>query len=480
MRKHYHRLKIYYLKELGYVTRLVGKWHLGYYQNDFTPLNRGFDSHFGYYNGWTRYNDSILTVDDVWGYDARDNYNHAGDRFRGRYATDVFTEEAVNIIKKHDTSEPLFLDLSHLAVHAIVGDILLVKNQTENDEKFSYIKDPHRRLFAGILTELDKSVGKVIAALNEKKMLENSIILFMSDNGGATEDNNERASFKNSASNWPLRGWKSSVTEGGVRGVATIWSPLINATSHSVSNEIIHITDWLPTFYAAAGGNVEKLGEIDGVNQWPYLTGERNSSARKEVLININEVTNDSAIIIDDWKYIRLNESTPKRYEGARGRDNSHPYNMEQVLQSKTHTVLNKFSSNTFDSVKQFASLRLRSTIDDKCWERIEVVEKTEYSANLRCFQTGCLFNIKNDPCEFTDLSENEPNLISKFQSKMHLYRRQLVPQQKASADPDCDPRKYHDYWSPWVESDGSVGSSSSNVVMIFVAGLVLFLFNHV
>ncbi len=109
------------------------------------------------------------------------------------------------------------------------------------------IPDENRRKFAGMLTKLDESVGDVIEALNQENMLQNSIIVFTTDNGGPAAGFNH-----NYASNWPLRGVKHTLWEGGVRGAGLIWSPLIKKKSR-VSNQMMNIQDWLPTLYSAAG-----------------------------------------------------------------------------------------------------------------------------------------------------------------------------------------------------------------------------------
>lgn len=98
-----------------------------------------------------------------------------------------------------------------------------------------------------MLTELDQSVGAIIVALSERGMLDNSIIVFSTDNGGPAEGFNN-----NAASNWPLRGTKNTLWEGGVRGAGCIWSPLIEE-KRRVSHQIMHISDWLPTLLDAAG-----------------------------------------------------------------------------------------------------------------------------------------------------------------------------------------------------------------------------------
>lgn len=144
-------------------------------------------------------------------------------------------------------SGPLFLYLAHLAVHsANPYDPLQISSKIL--QKFAYIKDEKRRKFAGMLFKLDQSVGEIVQSLARKNMLKNSVIVFTTDNGGPA------AGFDlNAASNWPLRGVKSTLWEGGIRGAAFIWSPWLKK-SGTVENECISsITDWLPTLYSAAG-----------------------------------------------------------------------------------------------------------------------------------------------------------------------------------------------------------------------------------
>lgn len=104
--------------------------------------------------------------------------------------------------------------------------------------------------FKAILTHLDESVGAVIRALEAQNMLNDSIVIFSTDNGGPAEGFN-----LNAASNWPLRGVKNTLWEGGVRGAGLIWSPRLQ-NRQRVSNQTMHIVDWLPTLYTAAGGNL--------------------------------------------------------------------------------------------------------------------------------------------------------------------------------------------------------------------------------
>lgn len=119
---------------------------------------------------------------------------------KGQYSTTLFTNEAVKIIKEHNTEEPMFMYLAHLAPHTGNDDQPL---QAPDEEilKFSHIVDPERRIYAAMVSMLDQSVGEVVNALREKRMLHNTIIVFMSDNGGSTV-----GIHANTGSNYPFRG----------------------------------------------------------------------------------------------------------------------------------------------------------------------------------------------------------------------------------------------------------------------------------
>lgn len=119
---------------------------------------------------------------------------------KGKYSTTLFTEEAVKLIREHDTSRPMFMYLAHLAPHT-GNDYDPLQAPDEEIAKFAHIADPERRIYAAMVSMLDKSVGKVMAALRETRMLDNSIVVFMSDNGAQTW-----GIHANHGSNYPLRG----------------------------------------------------------------------------------------------------------------------------------------------------------------------------------------------------------------------------------------------------------------------------------
>ncbi|KAF4525381.1 hypothetical protein B566_EDAN013232, partial [Ephemera danica] len=283
-----------YLKDEGYATHSVGKWHLGYFHKEYTPTFRGFDSHFGFWTGFVDYYDYVLHST-YWGHDLRENMN-VTKRGLGEYATRLFTQEAEKLIAEHDTSRPMFLYFGQLAVHS-ANPYKPLQAPQETIDKFAYITDPKRRVFAAMLTELDYSVGAMVAALKEGGLLENSIIVFTTDNGGCPAGYGDSA-----ASNWPLRGIKNSLWDGGVRGAALIWSPLLQNTPR-VSTQLVHIQDWLPTLMSAISANVS-LGDLDGVDLWPPLNNP-NLDTHQNLLINIDDREERYALRMGDWKIIK-------------------------------------------------------------------------------------------------------------------------------------------------------------------------------
>ncbi|KDR15167.1 arylsulfatase B-like isoform X2 [Zootermopsis nevadensis] len=454
-----------YLKDLGYTTRIVGKWHLGFYKKEFTPTYRGFDSHLGYWNGLVNYYDHVyqdlipvkmvkpfpaqginITQSDIdWaggdqlsGVDFHRNLLPALD-LSGRYATDVFTEEAVNIIETHDLSSPLFLYLAHLACHS--GNIgKLLEAPKDAVDKFGHIIEPNRKTFAAMMSKLDESVGKVVAALKSRGILQNTIIVFLSDNGAPTLN---VGVWRNWGSNYPLRGVKVTQWEGGVRGVGVLWGAMLKNTSR-VSSQLMHVTDWLPTLYTAAGGNLDDLqsAQLDGVDQWSALVDDT-PSRREEVLLVLDERHNVSGLRIGHWKYVTGYRAGLDGYSGdiVLGTTDP-PYNPEEVLQSDAGLAL--------ATVKLRASaadiLRLRSQATVTCSSPVS-------STPCNPEKGPCLFDLSVDPCEVNDLSAQHPNVVQKLTELLSKYSATLVPQLNEPYDPvRADPAKFNNIWSSWED----------------------------
>ena len=238
------------LKPAGYVSGLIGKWHLGEASN-LHPLARGFDEFFGFLGALSTYwNASLLQGDTAYTEPA--------------YLTDAFTREALSFINRH-ASEPFFLFLSYNAVHAPED----VPPQVYLD-RVANITDPERRNHAAMAIALDDGIGQVLQTLQANNLLEKTLIFFLSDNG---------APSKAYTRNLPLRGYKFDVLEGGVRvPFAVQWTGRIPA--HVVYDQPISSLDIVPTITAAVGVSLPTDRVYDGLNVLPFLTGEETSPAR--------------------------------------------------------------------------------------------------------------------------------------------------------------------------------------------------------
>ncbi|XP_043266664.1 arylsulfatase B-like isoform X2 [Venturia canescens] len=458
-----------YMKAAGYKTHAIGKWHLGFYKREYTPTYRGFDSHFGYWNGLQDYyNHRVASyTHDYRGFDMRRNMSVAWDT-EGKYSTDLFTEEAIRIIDEHDTRTPMFMYLAHLAPHSGNMDD---PYQAPDEEiaKFAYIDDPERRIYAAMVSKLDASIGEVMTALRRRGMLDNSIIVFMSDNGAPTD-----GVHNNRGSNYPLRGMKMSAWEGGVRGVAAVWSPMIK-NPRRVSNQLISITDWLPTFWSAAGMDVNDLGMIDGVDLWPSLISDKRVP-RAEVLINIDDIENYGAIRRGDFKYVIGHTTSGDNWYGDSGRLGHRTTGEElpdeyakRVLSSKAGVAISglttarqvrdlrqRRSQPSFNATSEFDTKIL--TTDDIRKLRLAATVgcnvKEEQKVACNPVESPCLFNIKEDPCEHINLAKKRPVILVTLEEALLKYRVTAIPEANVPEDPQGDPALWKGVWVSWRDAN--------------------------
>jgi arylsulfatase A-like enzyme len=241
------------LKKLGYATCCVGKWHLGG-PPEFLPLKRGFDEFYGtvantpFFNPPnfvdSRKSDQITPVQD-------DNF----------YTTDAYGERAVDWIGRHVSAhknQPYFLYLPFNAQHAPL-------QATEKYlARFGSIADEKRKTFAAMMSAMDDAVGAVLKKVRDSGQEENTLIFFLSDNGGPTAQTTSK--------NDPLRGFKATTWEGGVRvPFCAQWKGKIPA-GQTYEQPVIQL-DILPTALAAAGGQIDPAWKLDGVDLLPYLAG---------------------------------------------------------------------------------------------------------------------------------------------------------------------------------------------------------------
>lgn len=279
-----------YLKRLCYNTHLVGKWQMGFCNVDLTPTYRGFDSFYGSYGGNS---DHFLHSPTVGGYDFRDNLQ-VDLSANGSYSTDLYTDRTERIIREHHLSKsasPLFILLAYEAPHEPVQapDAYIA-------EHCGNFTDGEKRLRCGMMVALDQGVGRVMDTLTELGYDKNLLVVFSSDNG---------APSSGAGSNWPLRGKKRSVYEGGVRVPSFVWSRNLLAKP-KVFKGTIHVTDWLPTLLSAAlAEDVTGLlpSDVDGVNQWPNLLS--NSGGRTNMVLDIDPAEGYGAVRSGKWKLVK-------------------------------------------------------------------------------------------------------------------------------------------------------------------------------
>jgi len=280
------------LKDVGYDTAIIGKWHLGHADPKFWPNQRGFDYQYGPLIGEIDY--FTHKVDDK-----VDWYRNGEVVEEEGYSTTLLGDEAVKLIEQHDPKEPLFLYLAFNAVHTPY------QAPQSYLDRYKSIEDSSRRAYAASATAMDDEIGRVIAALKEKKMFDNTLIFFQNDNGGTRDPKFAGAITDMSkvvlpADNGPYRDGKGSLYEGGTRVVSLAsWPGHIKPGI--VVDEMVHTVDLYPTLMKLAGGSLDKSKPLYGMDVWATIS-EGAPSPRTEIVYNIEPFR--AAIRQGDWKLI--------------------------------------------------------------------------------------------------------------------------------------------------------------------------------
>jgi len=276
-----------HLRPLGYVSGLIGKWHLGD-EPQFHPLQRGFDEFWGYTGGG---HDYFSASPDGKGYLSPIECNFKTPQPL-TYITDDKGDECVHFIRRHK-EKPFFLYASFNAPHAPMqateADLALFKN----------IPDQKRRTYCAMVYRLDINVGKILKALEEEGLEKNTLVVFISDNGGPVD--------QNASINAPLNGQKGILLEGGIRVPFIVKWPEI-FPGGQVSHEPVISTDLLPTFLEAAGMESSLNAQFDGISLIPFLTGKTQKHLHQYFLWKF---TISAAIREGEWKLIRLPDRLP-------------------------------------------------------------------------------------------------------------------------------------------------------------------------
>ena len=252
------------LKQVNYKSGIIGKWHMGAYKTDH-PLNRGFDEFFGHLGGGHQYFPDSLKIKDS--YQAKTesesyrtwimrNYEPVKTK---KYLTDEFSDEAVAFVERNK-DESFFLFLSYNAPHT---PLQATKKYLD---RFKTIKDKKRRTYAAMVSAVDDGVGLVLDKIEALNLDENTIVFFLSDNGGPET--------KNASNNGPLREGKSSIYEGGYRvPFAMQW---IGHVKSDVYDNPVSSLDIFATISSLSNSPTLEGKPLDGVNLIPYLNGDKN------------------------------------------------------------------------------------------------------------------------------------------------------------------------------------------------------------
>ena len=252
------------LKEAGYTTGLVGKWHLGY-SDDVSPTRKGFDEFFGFRGGKIDFFKHTDTAQKVEG-----NLDGKHDLWEGEReitregcTTHLFTERARQFVRDHTgdaATKPFFLYLAHNAPHYAKRGVWQAPD--EYLKRFNAVgKTEGRDVYRAMVACLDDGVGAVLDELKSRGADGNTLVIFMSDNGAEPPGSNK-----------PLAGWKHGYREGGVR---VPWAARLPGVvpPGTVRDDVVHAIDFMPTMLAVAGAKAPPARAVDGVNVWSAFTG---------------------------------------------------------------------------------------------------------------------------------------------------------------------------------------------------------------
>lgn len=287
----------------GYSSMAVGKWHMGTHPT-LRPLNRGFDEFYGFLEGGHRYMPEDIRINDL--SDVRQPFDwyyaklvHNGRRVDlDQYLTDELSDRAVEFVsRKAEADEPFFLYLAYNAPHAPL------QATQEYLDRFPHIEDENRRTYAAMISAMDDGIGDLLTALDRRGIADNTIVFFLSDNGGVI---NRDTGEPPVASNAPLRGGKSQLFEGGVRvPFAMRWPARIQGSG--VYTRPISSMDIFATLASQLQIPVRKDRPLDGVDLIPYLSGEKSGDPQPVLFWRKFDQT-QHAMVIGDLKFIDQGE----------------------------------------------------------------------------------------------------------------------------------------------------------------------------
>lgn len=345
-------------KAAGYQTAMVGKWHLGHAQQTYHPNQRGFEHFYGHLHTEVGFYPPFANKG---GKDFQRNGVSIND---DGYETFLLSKEVNRYIVERDKSKPFFIYMPFLAPHTpldapqelqdkykdINTDLAPARSKhTDNTRRIAKLtfRDSARPMYAAVVDAMDQAIGQVLDTLKSEGISENTLVLFMSDNGGA-------AYSVGGADNSPLRGGKGETFEGGIRVIATaMWPGKIPAGSEV--KQMMTVMDVFPTLAEAAGIETKNTRKLDGKSYWTAIS-EGEIERREDYVYFISEIPTyghfNIAAVNEEWKLV------------------------QEIDQEQTSITIKNY-----------------------------------------------LFNVKNDPNEYEDLSEKYPERVKELSEKIVAWR---------------------------------------------------------
>ncbi|XP_069119486.1 arylsulfatase J-like isoform X2 [Argopecten irradians] len=384
------------MRESGYSTHAVGKWHLGFYKEEYLPNNRGFDTFYGYLTGSEDYyTKSRCSGRNMCGKDLRDDFKPIEPN-PNEYSTEMYSKRVIDLVNNYNSTKPMFMYLAFQAVHAPL------EVPSRYTDKYAHIKNHNRRTYAGMVAAMDEAIGNITTAFQANGMWDDTVMVFSTDNGGQ---------ILAGGNNWPLRGWKASLWEGGLHGVGFVHGKALQRKG-TVSHELLHVTDWYPTLVGLAGGSLNGTKPLDGFNQWKTIS-EGAKSPREILLHNIDP----------------LFKPAGDKREGS-------PFDnrVRAALRWRDWKIITGNPGNS-TWVPVPTSEEDNFNIDD---------DTSKQKKNI------WLFNIAKDPVERTDLSDVYPEMVNKMLFKLQQLNKTAVPCVYPPMDPRSNPEHLGGWWGPW------------------------------
>ena len=384
------------LQSAGYATHQVGKWDAGMATPDHTPRGRGFQSSFGYFHHENDYYTEkegfcgLVEIVDLW--DTDKPAHGVNGTGPDHYEEGLFRDHALKIINNHDSSVPLFLYYAPHLVHAPfqVPDSYVAK--------FSFIPNYYRQYYHAMVNYLDDVVGDLVIALKNRGLWDNLLLVTSTDNGGPVISGG-------GANNYPLKGGKKTDWQGGIRGNAFVTGGYLPKMMRGKKTEgYIHLADWYGTFCGLAGVDptdqkaaVAKLPPVDSIDMWPLISGQNSTFPRLDIPASY------LTLISGDYKILLVT-----------------------VMQAG-------WTGPHYPNCTNPAG-------------GIFTVEK--------CGDSGCLYNIINDPEERTNLADKMPDILKDMQNKLAKYQETYFNPNRGTKWPGaCNTakNKYGGFWGPFL-----------------------------